>query len=129
MPEEDARAPVEVYRSYLKEGRLGFQRCRGCRSAIFYPRVLCPVCGSTSLAWEPSGGRGMVYTTTAVYHRDRDPHNVALVDLEEGFRMMSRIERVPAGEVEIGMRVAFGVREEGGEPVAVFVPVAEIGEG
>ena len=52
MPEEDARAPVEVYRSYLKEGRLGFQRCRGCRSAIFYPRVLCPVCGSTSLAWE-----------------------------------------------------------------------------
>ena len=129
MPEEDARAPVEVYRSYLKEGRLGFQRCRGCQSAIFYPRVLCPVCGSTSLAWETSGGRGTVYTTTAVYHRDRDPHNVALVDLEEGFRMMSRIERVPAGEVEIGMRVAFGVREEGGEPVAVFVPVAEIGEG
>jgi uncharacterized protein len=129
VPEEDARAPVEVYRSYLKEGRLGFQRCRGCRSAIFYPRVLCPVCGSTSLAWETSGGRGTVYTTTAVYHRARDPHNVALVDLEEGFRMMSRIERVPAGEVEIGMRVAFGVREEGGEPVAVFVPVAEIGEG
>ena len=128
MPEEDARAPVEVYRSYLKEGRLGFQRCRGCRSAIFYPRVLCPVCGSTSLAWETSGGRGTVYATTAVYHRDRDPHNVALVDLEEGFRMMSRIERVPAGEVEIGMRVAFEVREEGGEPVAVFVPVAEIGE-
>lgn len=60
MPEEDARAPVEVYRSYLKEGRLGFQRCRGCRSAIFYPRVLCPVCGSTSLAWETSGGRGTV---------------------------------------------------------------------
>ena len=50
MPEEDARAPVEVYRSYLKEGRLGFQRCRGCQSAIFFPRVLCPVCGSTSLA-------------------------------------------------------------------------------
>ena len=65
MPEEDARAPVEVYRSYLKEGRLGFQRCRGCRSAIFYPRVLCPVCGSTSLAWETSGGRGTGYTTTA----------------------------------------------------------------
>lgn len=129
MPEEDARAPVEVYRSYLKEGRLGFQRCRGCRSAIFYPRVLCPVCGSTSLSWETSGGRGTVYATTAVYHRDREPHNVVLVDLEEGFRMMSRIERVPAGEVEIGMRVAFGVREEGGEPVAVFVPVAEIGEG
>lgn len=126
---EDARAPAKVYRSYLKEGRLGFQRCRGCRSAIFYPRVLCPVCGSTSLAWEMSGGRGTVYATTAVYHRDREPHNVALVDLKEGFRMMSRIEGVPAEEVEIGMGVALEVREEEGEPVPVFVPVAEIGEG
>ena len=38
VPEEDARAPVEVYRNYLKEGELGIQRCRGCRSAIFCPR-------------------------------------------------------------------------------------------
>jgi len=129
VPEEDARAPAEVYRSYLKEGRLGFQRCRGCRSAIFFPRVLCPVCGSTSLAWETSGGRGTIYATTAVYHRDRDPHNVALIELEEGFRMMSRVEGVPAEEVEIEMGVMLEVREEGGEPVAIFVPVTELGQG
>ncbi len=122
-------APAGVYRSYLKKGKLGFQRCWGCRSAIFYPRVLCPVCGSASFAWEESGGRGTIYATTAVYHRDREPHNVALVDLEEGFRMMSRIEGVPVEEVEVGMEVAFAVREEDGEPVAVFVPVAETGEG
>lgn len=125
----DAGAPAEVYRSYLREGKLGFQRCRGCRSAVFYPRVLCPVCGSVSLAWEESGGWGTVYATTAVYHRDREPHNVVLVDLEEGFRMMSRIEDVPAEEVEVGMSVAFDVREEDGEPVAVFVPLTETGEG
>jgi uncharacterized protein len=124
-----AGAPAEVYRSYLREGKLGFQWCRNCRSAVFYPRVLCPVCGSASLAWEESGGRGTVYATTAVYHRDREPHNVALVDLEEGFRMMSRIEGMPAEEVEVGMSVAFEVREEDGEPVAVFVPTAETGEG
>ena len=124
-----AGAPAEVYRSYLKEGKLGFQRCRGCRSAVFYPRVLCLVCGSASLAWEESSGWGTVYATTAVYHRDREPHNVALVDLEEGFRMMSRIEGVPAGEVEIGTSVTFEVREEDGEPVTVFVPAAETGEG
>jgi uncharacterized OB-fold protein len=122
-------APAEVYRSYLKKGKLGFQRCRGCRSAIFYPRVLCPACGSASFAWEESGGGGTVYATTAVYHRDREPHNVALVDLEEGFRMMSRIEGVPVEEVEVGMEVAFAVREEDGEPAAVFVPVAKTGEG
>jgi uncharacterized protein len=115
-------APAEVYRRYLEEGKLGFQRCERCSSAIFYPRVLCPVCGNTSLRWEISGGHGTVYTTTAVYHRDREPHNVALINLEEGFRMMSRIEGIPAEEVEVGMRVRFATRLEEDELVAVFEP-------
>ena len=117
-----AGAPAEVYRRYLEGGRLGFQRCRGCSSAVFYPRVLCPVCGSVSLEWRTSGGLGAVYATTAVHRRDGEPYNVALVDLEEGFRMMSRVEGVPAEEVGIGLRVRFEVREEDDGPVAVFVP-------
>ncbi len=117
-----AGAPAEVYRRYLEGGRLGFQRCRDCSSAVFYPRVLCPVCGSISLEWQTSSGRGVVYATTTVYRRDDEPYNVALVDLEEGFRMMSRVEGVPAEEVEIGLRVRFEMREEDDGPVAVFLP-------
>ncbi len=117
-----AGAPAEVYRRYLEGGRFGFQRCRGCSSAVFYPRILCPVCGSISLEWQTSGGRGVVYATTAVYRRDDEPYNVALVDLEEGFRMMSRVEGVPAEEVKIGLRVRFEMREEDDGPVAVFLP-------
>jgi uncharacterized protein len=115
-------APAEVYMRYLEGGTLGFQRCRACSSAVFYPRVLCPVCGSISLEWRTSVGHGVVYATTAVHHRDGEPYNVALVDLEEGFRMMSRIEGIPAEEVGIGLRVRFEVREEDDGPVAVFVP-------
>ena len=118
-----AGAPAEVYRRYLEGGRLGFQRCQDCSSAVFYPRVLCPVCGSISLEWQTSGGRGVVYATTTVYRRDDEPYNVALVDLEEGFRMMSRVEGVPAEEVEIGLRVRVEMREEDDGPVAVFLPV------
>ena len=113
-------APAEVYRRYLEEGKLGFQRCRDCSSAVFYPRVLCPFCGGASLIWETSGGRGRVYATTAVYRRDAEPYNVALVDLEEGFRMMSRVEGVPAEEVEVGMEVTFATRAGDDGPVAVF---------
>ena len=127
VTEKDAPvgAPAEVYRSYLEEGRLAFQWCRACSSAVFYPRVLCPVCGSASLEWRTSSGRGVVYAKTAVYRRDGEPYNVALVDLEEGFRMMSRVEGVPAEEVEIGRSVQFEVREEDDGPFAVFVLAAE----
>ncbi len=117
-----AEAPATTYRRHLEKGKLGYQRCGGCSAAVFYPRVLCPVCGSGALEWLESAGRGTVYATTAVHSRNRDPRNVVLVDLDEGFRMMSRVEGVPAEEVEIGTRVRFEVRQgEGDEPVAVFV--------
>jgi uncharacterized OB-fold protein len=115
-------APVAAYRRHLENGKLAYQRCADCSAAVFYPRVLCPVCGSGALEWRESAGRGTVYATTAVHSRDRDPRNVALVDLDEGFRMMSRVEGVPAEEVEIGARVSFEVRHrDEDEPVAVFV--------
>jgi uncharacterized protein len=122
MNPEDGGPPAEVYRRYLESGRLGFQRCAGCRAAVIYPRVLCPVCGSADLAWETSSGRGVVYATTAVYRREGDPYNVVLVDLEEGFRMMSCIDGVPAERVEVGARVRLRVDREGDDPVPVFVP-------
>ena len=117
-----AEAPALTYRRHLENRKLGYQRCADCSAAVFYPRVLCPVCGSGALEWRESAGRGTVYATTAVHSRNRDPRNVVLVDLDEGFRMMSRLEGVPAEDVEIGTRVRFEVRQgEEDEPVAVFV--------
>lgn len=121
MNSGDGGTPAEVYRRYLESGRLGFQRCAGCGAAVFYPRVLCPVCGSADLTWETSSGQGVVYATTAVYRRDSDPYNVVLVDLEEGFRMMSRVDGVPAEEVEVGTRVALRIDRDGDSPVPVLV--------
>jgi uncharacterized OB-fold protein len=121
MNPEDGGTPAELYRRYLESGQLGFQRCAGCGASVFYPRVLCPVCGSADLAWETSSGCGVVYATTAVYRRDADPYNVVLVDLQEGFRMMSRVEGVPAEVVEVGTSVALRIDRDD-DPVPVFVP-------
>lgn len=114
-----------IYRRYLDSGKLGFQWCGDCEAAVFYPRVLCPGCGGGALEWRESAGRGTVYATTAVHRRDAEPYNVSLIGLDEGFRMMSRVENVPAEEVGIGLRVRFDIRTEGGETVAVFLPEGE----
>lgn len=121
MNREAGEPPAGVYRRHLESGVLGFQRCAGCGAAVFYPRVVCPVCGSADLTWETSSGRGVVYATTAVYRREGDPYNVVLVDLEEGFRMMSRVEGAPAEDVAVGARVTLRVDHEGNDLVPVFV--------
>jgi uncharacterized OB-fold protein len=119
-------SPAAGYRAGLEARELRFQRCGGCRLAVFHPRVVCPGCGGGDLVWERSAGLGTVYSTTAFAVRDGDPRNVVLVDLDEGFRMMSRVEGVAAREVAIGLRVRFEVvAGEDDEPIAVFRPLAE----
>jgi uncharacterized OB-fold protein len=109
MKPEGGESPAGGYRRHLASGVLGFQRCAGCKAAIFYPRVICPFCGRPDPAWETSSGHGVVYATTAVYRREGDPYNGFLVDLEEGFRIMSRVEGAPAEDVEgEGSRISPG---------------------
>jgi uncharacterized protein len=106
----------------LEAGELRFQRCGGCGRAVFYPRVLCPFCGSGELAWEASAGEGTVYATTAMPRREGDSRLVCLVDLDEGFRVMSRVDGVAAEEVAIGDRVRLAIVPGDGDapPVAAF---------
>ena len=99
--------PLALWQEHLEAGRLMVQQCSGCERHVFYPRVLCPHCGSTSLAWKSATGMGTVYSTTVVARRDSEggPYNVALVDLDEGVRMMSRVEGVAPEQGAIGQRV------------------------
>lgn len=117
--ETNSAAPETVYREGLAAGRLRYQRCADCANSAFPPRTLCPGCGSTRLSWADSTGLGIVYSTTVVRSRSGE-HNVILVDLDEGFRMMSRVDDVPPAEVRIGARVRCVVVEQEATPVAVF---------
>ena len=81
-----------------------YQRCEDCGAAIHPRRMLCPACGSRRLADERSAGVGVVYSTTTVHAREGS-HNVALVDLDEGFRVMSEVVGIAPDDVQIGMGV------------------------
>src|SRR5690606_8486508 len=89
------------YRNQLDQGNFLIQRCTRCARSIFYPRMICPHCGSDQLAWFAPSGRGTVYSTTVVRRKAEHggDYNVALIDLDEGVRMMSRVEGVEPAAV------------------------------
>src|SRR5207248_3677563 len=100
--------------------------------AVFYPRLVCPYSGSTSLEWRVASGLGTVYATTVTHPAQGEPYNVALIDCDEGFRLMSRVEDIDPMAVAIGLRVRFRVHKPpnskgGGEEPAypVFVPAED----
>jgi uncharacterized OB-fold protein len=106
--------PDAVFAAALAEGRFILQQCYDCRQHVFYPRVLCPHCGSPSLTWQPASGQGTVYSTTVVRRKPEQggDYNVALIDLREGPRMMSRVDGISPHEVAIGMAVRAKIIDE-----------------
>lgn len=120
-------SPLATYLSYLNKGVLAYQFSPAAGRAVFFPRVVCPFTGSTDLEWRESSGLGTVYATTFIPEKSGDAYNVALIDVEEGFRLMSRVEGIAPPDVRIGMRVRMRVRTpaENGQPYPFFVPAEE----
>jgi len=128
--ERISQSPLAVYQQHLDRGELAYQFSPEADRAVFYPRVICPFTGSGRLEWRVSAGLGTVYATTVTHPREGAPYNVALIDVDEGFRLMSRVEDIAPEAVRIGMRVKFRVHrpqpdQRGGDEPAypVFVPV------
>jgi hypothetical protein len=82
-----------------KAGELRLQRCADCSKTYFPPRPFCPACGCREVAVFKASGRGRLYSYV-INHRPRpdmgkDPHSIAVVELEEGPRMMTNIVGCP----------------------------------
>ena len=116
-------SPLGTYLEHLKKGELAYQVTQS-GEAVFYPRAVAPVTGG-DLDWRVSKGLGTVYSTTVVHSRDEQPFNVALIDMDEGFRLMSRVEDADPMHVKIGMRVKFRTHpgDQKQPPYPVFTPV------
>ena len=120
-----AESPLTVYQGHLDKSELAYQWDKAASRAVFYPRVVSPHSGSTDMEWRVASGLGTVYATTVTYPFKGDGHNIVLVDCDEGFRMMGRVEEIDPLAVKIGMRVKFRVHSADGDQPAypVFTPV------
>jgi len=126
-----------------REGRLLVQWCTGCDRAVFYPRAFCPSCGvgdtnsangtGGALEWRQASGRATVHAAVVEHRPDAagaafsggEPYCIALVDLEEGVRMMTNVVGCPPGDVHSGMAVTVSWEPlSDGRQLALFRPVA-----
>jgi len=128
-PDDHTRAFWDAAR----EGRLLIKRCGACRRAHYYPRTFCPYCWSPDVSWEEASGAGTVYTYSVVHQNDLPPFNervpyvAAIVDLDEGPRMMTNVVDCVPHAVAVGMRVEVTFRrleDDEDLSVPVFRPAA-----
>ena len=117
MPEYTGPLPVPTpetrpFWEAAHRHELLLQRCRACGRHHFYPRGACPHCLSADLEWQRVSGRGTLHTFTVVHRGARNyplpsPYVLAVVELEEGPRLMSNLVGVEAhpGHIRIGMPV------------------------
>ena len=103
MSEEIYRKPVPVatpesdfFWDKTRKHELWIQKCVDCDTAFFYPRMICPDCLEDKIEWFKTSGKGFLYTYM-INHRpppgfeDEAPYAIAIVQLDEGPRMMTNI--------------------------------------
>jgi len=116
------RGVQAAHQAALDDGRFLIQRCSACGKHVYFPRELCPHCGSDDLGWVQPEGRGTVHAVTTVRRKPEagGDYNVSLVDLDEGVRLMSRVEGTAPSAVKIGQRVRARVAVTEGRGIVLF---------
>jgi hypothetical protein len=115
-----------------REKKLLLQHCRSCGEFWFPPSARCRHCLSHNFAWEEVSGQGRIYSFV-VYHRhyhpafeDELPYVVAIIELDEGPRLLSNIVGGPSQDVRCDLPVR-AVFEDGGH--GTVIPKFEICNG
>jgi uncharacterized OB-fold protein len=125
------RGPIAEFWAFLRDNKFMIQRSVSTGKTVFYPRLFIPGSGESDLEWVEASGRAVVYAASVVLRPDDKggDYSVVLVDLDEGPRMLARVEGVDPHSVEIGMSVVGRVERlredpEDAQPVVVFYPEA-----
>lgn len=113
-----------------KQGTLLIMHCNRCDEPYFYPRPFCPRCWSEDVEWREASGRATLYTWSVVHNNDlppwpdRVPYVAAVVDLEEGPRMMTIVTDCDPDDLEMGMDLVVDFEDYDEDiTVPVFRPV------
>jgi uncharacterized OB-fold protein len=129
FPLPDVTPLSKPYWDGLQDGRLSFQRCSACGHAWLPPRAECPECWKPEWEWVAASGHGRLVGWVIYHHayhpafKDRLPYNVALVELDEGPRLITNLVNIGDRQLAVELPVKLRVENEHGAAVARFEPV------
>jgi uncharacterized OB-fold protein len=116
--------PIDAaFWSAAREHRFVLQRCMDCGETRFPPRFRCPNCGRNDSEWVIASGRGKVLSYVVVHQRLHSafdsflPYAVALVQLDEGPRMLAMVIESAPGDVRVDAVVEVAYQPVDGELV------------
>jgi uncharacterized OB-fold protein len=105
-----------------EQGQLLLNTCDDCKRPHWYPRAVCPLCGSTRLTWRAASGRGTLYAFSTA-RRATPPYTLAYVQLDEGPTLMTNIVDCTPESLRIGMPVTVTFqRSDEGRMMPFFRP-------
>ena len=122
IPAPEANLETRPFWEAAAKGRLLIGKCTSCSKPHYYPRAICPLCGSDATELVQASGRGTVYSYS-VMRRVPVPYALAYVTLDEGVTMMTNIVDCDLDAIRVGQRVQLVFKPtEGGPPVPMFTP-------
>jgi uncharacterized protein len=123
IPAPIVTSETEGFWNAARQRRFVVPTCADCGKAHWYPRAICPFCGSAKVQWRNASGHGTLYTFS-VMRRAKEPYAIAYVTLAEGPTMMTNIVDCDFDALHIGQPVMVVFKDtEGGPPVPMFRPV------
>jgi uncharacterized OB-fold protein len=122
----EANPETQIFWDAASAGNLLIKRCNACGEPHYYPRSICPFCGSDDTVWETAKGTGAIYSVSVMRRGANAPFALAYVTLDEGPAVLTNITDCDYDALSIGQRVTLKFApSDGGAPYPMFTPAGD----
>ena len=124
LPSPIVNAENQAFWQAAQEGKLILKLCHSCKEVHYYPRTICPHCGSNDTTWVNSEGLGEIYSFTVMRRGVEFPFAMAYVLLKEGISLLTHLTNCDFNTIRIGQKVRVVFQEtQDGQKTHLFEPL------
>jgi uncharacterized OB-fold protein len=124
LPSPIANPENKSFLEAAQNNQLLLKFCNSCKEAHYYPRTICPHCGSDDTTWVKSDGVGEIYSYTVMRRGVEVPFAMAYVRLSEGISMLTHLTDCDFDSIRVGQKVKVVFQEtQDGQKTHLFKPI------